>query len=86
MESAGFAPKQRGDQPVGVDQAFENIAERTACMSPILKIVIATVLLGVFGFVVDSMTDGGHWIIWALAGAVYGVVCYPWFTAIKQQR
>lgn len=55
-------------------------------MSPALKIVIATALLGVFGFVVDSIIDGGHWIIWAFAGAVYGAVCYPWFTAIKQQR
>lgn len=55
-------------------------------MSPTLKIVTATVLLGVFGFVVDSITDRGHWIIWALAGAVYGAVCYPWFAALKQRR
>lgn len=55
-------------------------------MSPTVKIVTATVLLGVFGFVVDSITDGGHWIIWALAGAVYGAVCYPWFAALKQRR
>lgn len=54
-------------------------------MSPVLKIAIATVALGVFGFVVDSMTDG-HWIVWALAGAVYGVVCHPWFAALKDRR
>ena len=55
-------------------------------MPAIWKIVIATVALGVFGYVVDTMTDGGHWIIWALAGAVYGVVCYPWFQAVKGSK
>ncbi|SFV32549.1 hypothetical protein SAMN05216456_1687 [Devosia crocina] len=54
-------------------------------MSPILKIAIATVLLGVFGFVIDTATDGGHWTIWAVAGAIYGVVCHPWFMALRQR-
>lgn len=52
-------------------------------MPAILKIVIATITLGVFGFVVENLTGGGHWIIWALAGAVYGVVCAPWFKQLR---
>lgn len=55
-------------------------------MSPVFKIAIATVALGVFGFVVDSAIDGGHWIIWAGAGAVYGIVCHHWFAALKKAR
>jgi hypothetical protein len=55
-------------------------------MPTILKIVIATVLLGAFGFVADSLTNGGHGSIWAVAGAVYGLVCYPWFKELRAGR
>jgi uncharacterized membrane protein len=50
------------------------------------KIAIATVALGVSGFVLDSLTNGGHWIFWAVLGAIYGIVCYPWFQAMKSPK
>lgn len=55
-------------------------------VSALWKIVIATIALGLFGFAGDSITEGGHWIVWTCAGAIYGLVCYPWFQELKRSR
>lgn len=55
-------------------------------MPAIWKIVVATVTFGVFIYIVNIATNGGHWVIWAVAGAVYGMVCYPWFQVMKRPK
>lgn len=53
-------------------------------MPAIAKIAIATIALGLFGFVTDMMMPDAHWLIWAIGGAIYGLVCHPWFKALRQ--
>lgn len=41
-------------------------------MSRLLKIVIATVVFAAFAFVYNSMANGGHAVVWAIAGMAFG--------------
>ena len=41
-------------------------------MSPLLKIILATVVFAAFAFLYNSMAAGGHAVAWTLGGIAYG--------------
>ncbi|WP_157959788.1 hypothetical protein [Devosia submarina] len=50
------------------------------------KMVIATLVFGVFAYFYNSMANGGHAAIWAMAGIAYGAALALISARAKHER